>query len=63
MTNEEKAIIYDNCLRESDALQRENSKLKSEYVTNIPPAIQSTINENERKISILVGKLEKLFYS
>ena len=37
MTNEEKSIIYDECLRESDYLQRRNSKLKSEYVGNIPP--------------------------
>lgn len=61
MTNSEKAVIYDECLRESDRLQRVNSKLKSEHVGNIPPNIQTIINENERKIALLVGKLENLF--
>jgi NAD(P)-dependent dehydrogenase (short-subunit alcohol dehydrogenase family) len=31
MTNDEKARIYEDCLRESDALQRQNSKIKSEF--------------------------------
>lgn len=61
MNNQEKAFIYDQCLRDSDRLQRENSKLKSDYVGNIPPHIQKTINENEAKIALLVGRLESLF--
>lgn len=61
MTNEEKAIIYDNCVRESDALQRRNSKLKSEYVTNIPENIQNEINRNTARIDELVKRLESLF--
>ena len=48
MTNQEKAYIYDQCLRDSDRLQRENSKLKSDYVGNIPPDIQKIIDQNNR---------------
>ena len=61
MTNEEKSIIYDDCLRESDYLQRRNSKLKSEYVGNIPPEIQNEINGNTTRIEFLVKRLESLF--
>lgn len=61
MTNEQKGLIYDNYLRESDRLQREISKLKTEYTTNIPPHIQDKINENNAKITELVVKLENLF--
>jgi hypothetical protein len=61
MNNQDKAAIYDNCLRESDALQRQNSKLKSEYAGNIPPQIQEQINRNDRRIAELVTKLENLF--
>ena len=46
MNNAEKAIIYDSCIRESDKLQKINSKLKSEYATNIPPEIDRQIKEN-----------------
>lgn len=61
MTNEEKSVIYDECLRESDYLQRRNSKLKSEYVGNIPPEIQNEIDRNITKIDYLVKRLESLF--
>jgi hypothetical protein len=61
MTNEEKSIIYDECLRESDYLQRRNSKLKSEYVGNIPTEIQNEINGNTTRIEFLVKRLESLF--
>ena len=57
MNNQDKAIIYDNCLRESDALQRTNSKLKSEWAGNIPPHVQEQID----RIAELVSKLESLF--
>jgi len=60
MTNEQKAIYYDELLRESDKLQRINSKLKSEYVTDIPPHVQKIIDENNGKIALLVTKLENL---
>jgi len=51
MNNQDKAIIYDNCLRESDVLQRQNSKLKSEFAGNIPPNIQEQINRNDKRIA------------
>lgn len=61
MNNQDKAIIYDNCLRESDALQRANSKLKSEWAGNIPLHVQEQINRNDKRIAELVTKLESLF--
>jgi hypothetical protein len=61
MNNEEKAIIYDSLLRESDKLQRENSKLKSEYAGNIPADKQIIIDTNNARIAVLVQKLEGLF--
>lgn len=60
MTNQEKAQVYDNLIRESDHLQRINSKLKSEYVTNIPMAIQLQIDTNNKRIADLVLELERL---
>lgn len=61
MDNAQKALIYDDLVRESDRLQRINSKIKSEYVGNIPANLQEEINQNNYKISLIVGKLEKLF--
>ena len=61
MTNQEKAMVYDQLIRESDKIQRENSKLKSEYTANIPSNIQRVIDENNSRIAVLVGRLENLF--
>lgn len=61
MTNQEKAIAYDNYIRESDYLQREISKLKSTYAPNIPQNVMEKIKLNERRISVIVGKVEELF--
>ncbi len=61
LSNEEKAIKYDDYIRESDMLQRMNSKLKSEYSGNIPPHVQHDIDRNDRRIAELVYKLESLF--
>jgi hypothetical protein len=61
MTKEEKARLYDEYLRQSDKLQRENSKIKSEYVINMPEHIEEKISSNNVKIAELVRKLEKLF--
>jgi hypothetical protein len=61
MTREDKGKLYDEYLRESDYLQRENSKLKSEYVVNVPEHIEQRILTNDAKINELVKKLEKLF--
>lgn len=61
MTREEKAALYDNYLRESDRLQREISKIKSEYVFNIPPNMQEIIDRNNARLDVLVKSLEKLY--
>jgi hypothetical protein len=61
MEQENKAIIYDECLRESDYLQRANSKIKSEYAGNIPPEQQLILDRNNERINLLVKKLENLF--
>jgi len=61
MTTDEKARFYDDCIRESDRLQREISKIKSEYAGNIPPHLEQTIKINEDKVAVLVRKLEGLF--
>ena len=57
----DKAIIYDNCLRESDQLQRENSKIKSAFAGNIPPEQQLILDRNNERINLLVKRLESLF--
>jgi len=61
MTDEQKAIVYDECLRESDRLQRANSKIKSEHAGNITPELQKILDKNNKRISELVTKLESLF--
>jgi hypothetical protein len=61
MTQEQKAIVYDECLRESDALQRANSRMKSENAGNVSPELQKVIDKNNKRISELVAKLESLF--
>ncbi len=60
MTNEQKARIYDDCLRESDHLQRINSKIKSDHAGNIPADLEKVINSNNNRIAFLVAKLEDL---
>lgn len=61
MTREEKGLLYDDYLRQSDKLQRENSALKSQYVVNIPEHIEQMIINNNVKIAEIVRKLENLF--
>jgi hypothetical protein len=61
MNNSEKAYLYDEYLRESDRLQRENSKIKSDFAGNIPPHLQDQIRKNTARIGVIVGKLEALF--
>lgn len=60
MTNQEKAEFYDECIRENDRLLRENSRIKSEYVGNIPPELELKIKANESRIALLVGKIEQM---
>lgn len=61
MTREEKAMLYEDYIRESDRLQRENSKIKSEYVFNIPPNMQEIIDRNNARLDVLVKNLERLY--
>jgi len=61
MNNADKALIYDECIRESDRLQRENSKIKSEFAGNIPPHLHEVLRQNDVKIAQLVSRLESLF--
>lgn len=61
MTREDKARLYDEYIRESDRLQRENSKIKSEYVINIPPNMQEIIDRNNARLDVLVKNLERLY--
>jgi hypothetical protein len=62
MTREDKARLYDEYIRESDRLQRENSKIKSEYVINIPPNMQEIIDRNNARLDVLVKNLESLYF-
>jgi len=61
MTREDKARLYDDYIRESDRLQREISKIKSEYVFNIPQDKQEIIDRNNARLDVLVRNLEKLY--
>ena len=61
MTNEEKGDLYDKYLRQAETLQREVSRIKSENPINVPVELQSVINENNMKISVLETKVRNLF--
>ncbi len=61
MHNYEKGDLYDNYLRQIHTLQNMNTRLKSENPLNIPVEVQSVINENNMKISVLETKVKNLF--
>lgn len=61
MTTAQKAELYDNYIYESDKIQREISRLKSQYVTNIPADIEREIAAKQKKITEIVAKVESLF--
>lgn len=61
MNREDKARLYDEYIRESDILQRENSKIKSEYVFNIPQDMQVILDRNNARLDVLVKNLERLY--
>lgn len=61
MKSEDKGELYDDYIRQGDVLQREISKIKSEYPVNIPEDKQKIINVNQNKINILESKLMNLF--
>ena len=60
MTNQQKAALYDQLVRESDALQRKISKLKSSYPINTPDLVEKEIKGYEKEINVLVVKLNTL---
>lgn len=61
MTNQEKATLYDNCIRESDRLRKEISILKSEYTINPPLEVQEEIKQRQARIFVLEKRVENLF--
>jgi hypothetical protein len=61
MGDQDKGELYDEYVRQGDALLRENSKLKSQYPINVPEKVQKTIDGNNLKINELQRKLENLF--
>jgi hypothetical protein len=61
MNREDKARLYDEYVRESDILQREISKIKSEYVFEFPTDKQEIIDRNNARIEVLVKNLERLY--
>ena len=60
MTQEEKAQAYDNYIREGDRLQREISRLKSQYPITMPDNEQKIIENNQKKLNELQVKLQNL---
>tara|TARA_R110001592_G_scaffold334611_1_gene619045 strand:+ start:351 stop:542 length:192 start_codon:yes stop_codon:yes gene_type:complete len=61
MINEEKGKLYDKYLAEVDIIQRQISKLKSQYVVNIPENIQNEINQKQLKINEYERLVKNLF--
>lgn len=61
MINKDKGELYDKYLAEVDIIQRQISKLKSEYVVNIPENIQNEIYQKELKINEYERLVKNLF--
>ena len=61
LSQEEKGRLYEQYVAQAARLERENSKLKSQYVVNIPENIQKIINENTSKIDTYQRLLNDLF--
>lgn len=61
LSNDEKAKLYDEYVRQSENLQRENSKIKSQFAGNIPVDKQEILDSNNRNIDSIVKKLQDLF--
>ena len=61
MINEEKGKLYDKYLLEVDIIQRQISKLKSQYVVNVPENIQNEIYQKELKINEYERLVKNLF--
>mgnify|MGYP001429352425 FL=1 len=61
MINKEKGDLYDKYVSEVSIIQRQISKLKSEYVVNVPENIQKEIESKELKIKEYERLLKNLF--
>jgi hypothetical protein len=61
MINEEKGELYDKYLAEVDVIQRQISKLKSQYVVNVPENIQNEIHQKQLKINEYERLVKNLF--
>jgi hypothetical protein len=57
----QKAKIYDDCLYESDKLQRSISQIKSKYAGNPPEDVMVDVRKMEERIQVLVDTLHRLF--
>ncbi len=63
MDNAQKAQLYEEYVSAGSQLEKQNSKLKSEYAGNIPVQIQKQIDNNQRMIDNLNAKLINLINS
>tara|TARA_R100001015_G_C4633676_1_gene198975 strand:- start:1740 stop:1931 length:192 start_codon:yes stop_codon:yes gene_type:complete len=61
MINKEKGDLYDKYVSEVSIIQRQISKLKSEYVVNVPENIQKEIENKELRIKEYERLLKNLF--
>ena len=61
MINKDKGELYDKYIAEVDIIQRQISKLKSEYVVNIPENIQKDIEKKQLIINEYERLLKNLF--
>jgi len=61
LTQEEKGRLYEQYVNQAAVLERENSKLKSQHVINIPQDVQKILNENGNKIANYQRLLNDLF--
>lgn len=59
MTRNEKALLYEDLVREGDRLNREVSKLKS--IVNRNPQEQARLEELYANLAVLEAKLNSLF--
>ena len=52
LSNDEKARLYDNYVRQSEILLRENSKLKSEFAGNAVPVKERVFPERVTPVTV-----------
>jgi len=59
--NEEKAKLYDQYVHQGSRLDREISKLKADYIPNIPLYIQQIIDKKKVELDLLDKKIKELY--